>query len=78
MRARADRRVIDEGPHRNVDEGALADQGIKERAALLAMGIVSGFVAVDHEAASPCSDAKLLAFDAGERLEGGTRRPPTV
>ena len=44
----------------------------------LAVRIVAAFVAEDHEAVLALGDSKLVALDAGERLEGRTGRSPAV
>jgi hypothetical protein len=67
---RADRRIIDESSHGDVDELAVADHRIEKRAARLTMGVVAVLVAIDQKAVPTLGDAQLVALDAGERFEG--------
>ena len=78
MLARADGRIIDKGTHGDVDEGAVADDRIEQRAAHLTVCIVAGFIAKDHEVVLALGDVQLVALEASERLEGRASRPPAV
>ena len=78
MRGRTDGRIVDEGSHSDVDEGAVADDRIKERAAHFTACVVAIFVAKDQEVVLALGDAQLVALDASEGLEGRTSRPPAV
>jgi hypothetical protein len=55
-----------------MDIGAVADQRLEQRAAATAVGVVAGFIAIDHQGVIAFCDTKLVARDASERLE---RRP---
>jgi hypothetical protein len=61
-----------------VDEGAVADDRIKERAAHFTACVVAIFVAKDHEVVLALGDAQLVTLDASEGLEGRTSRPPAI
>jgi hypothetical protein len=50
---RADRRIIDESSHGDVDELAVADDRIEERAARLTMRVVTVLVAIDQKVVLP-------------------------
>src|SRR5271170_5285546 len=75
---RAGGRIVDEASHGDVDEGAVADYRIEERAAHLTARVVAVFVAKDHEVVLALRDVQLVPLDASERLEGRTSRPPAV
>lgn len=62
--------------HGDMDEGAVTDDRIEERAAHLTARVVAVFVAKDHEIVLALGDPQLVALDASERLEGRTSRPP--
>ena len=76
--ARADGRIVDQGAHGDVNEGAVAHDRIEQRAARLAVRVVAVFVAKDHEVVLAAGDAQLVALDAGERLERRAGRAPAV
>ena len=62
---RADRRIINESSHGDMDELAAADDRIEERAARLTMGVVAVLVAKDKKTVPTFGDAQLVALDAG-------------
>ena len=78
MGGRADRGGIDQGSHGDVGPFAVADPGIKQRAAAGAVRVMGGVVAVDDPLVLAPDEAEPDVFDAGERLEGGTRGPAAV
>jgi hypothetical protein len=78
VRGRADGGIIYQRPHRDMDPAAIADNGIEQRATLPAVRIVAVFITKDHAVIAAFCDGELVAFDAGERLEGGTGGAPTV
>ncbi len=55
-----DGRGVDEGTHRDVDVGAVADQGVEEGAALAAVGVVRLVAAVDQQAVGSLRDGELV------------------
>jgi len=61
-----------------VDEGAVADDRIEQRAAPITVRVVVIGVAKDHELVLALAEAQPVARNAGERLEGRPRRPPAV
>ena len=74
----ADGRIVDESSHGHVDERAVANDGIEESAAHVTARVAAILVAKDHEVVLTLGDAKLVALDAGERLEGRTSRSSAV
>ena len=76
--ARADGRIVDQGAHGDVDEGAVAHHRIEQRAARLAARVVAIVVAENHQVVRAAGDAQLVARDAGERLERRAGRAPAV
>src|SRR5215468_1088951 len=75
---RADSRIVDESSHGDVDELAVADDRIEERAARLTMGVIAVLVAIDQKAVPTLGDAQHVALDAAERFEGRTSGSPAV
>src|SRR5439155_16700346 len=65
---RPDRRIVDQRPHRDMDEGALAHHRIEQRPAAPAMRVMTGLLAVDHDVVVALDDTEFVARDAGERL----------
>jgi hypothetical protein len=61
-----------------MDELAVADDRIEERAAPLAAHVLAAVVAEDHEVVRALGDGELGALDPGERLEGRTGRAAAV
>ena len=78
VRGRTDGRIIDKGSHGDVNEGAVADHRIKQRAAPIAVRVVVIGVAKDHELVLASAEAQPVARNAGEWLKGRPRRPPAV
>src|SRR6266852_473109 len=78
VRGRTDGRIIDKGSHGDVDEGAVADGRIEQRAAPITVRVVVIGVAKDHELVLALAEAQPVARNAGERLERRPRRPPAV
>src|SRR5262249_54774302 len=62
----------------DVDELAVADDRIEERAARLTMGVIAVLVAIEQKAVPTLGDAQLVALDAAERFEGRTSGSPAV
>src|SRR5690349_862098 len=75
---RADRGIVDQRPHGDMNESAFAHHRIEQRAAFAAMRVVAVLVAVDHETVLAFGDAEFVARDAGERLERRTGRAPAI
>src|SRR5947209_3905855 len=74
---RADRGIVDQRAHGDMDESAFPHHRIEQRAAFPAMRVVADLVAIDHEIVLALGDAEFVARDAGERLErstGGDRK----
>jgi hypothetical protein len=70
MRGWADGRIIIERSHRDVNKFAVTNDRVYERAAYLAVRIITKLVAKDHELIQPPRDDQLMAFDPSEGLEG--------
>src|SRR4051812_13035275 len=66
-----DRRGIDQGSHGDMNPFSVAHPGIKQRAAAVAMRIVSDVVPENDALVRAPDEAELGRFDPGERLEGG-------
>src|SRR6516162_3882561 len=78
MMGRTDGRIVDERSHRDVNKGAVADEGIEERAAGLAVGVMGLFAAVDEKVVGAARNPEFPALDAGEGLEGRARRAAAI
>lgn len=78
MCAGADARSVDQCPQSDVNERAIADHRIQQRAARLAANVVSVFLAEDQQVVPSFRDAQLIALDPGEGFERGTRRATAV
>src|SRR5713101_666968 len=76
--ARTDAGVVQKASQGDMDEGAVADDRIEQRAAAPAVRVVSVVVALDQEIVLALGEAELAALDAGERLEGRTRGPAAI
>lgn len=61
---------IAERAKRNMDERAVANQGVEERAAPGTASIVGEFFSEDEQALQAVAEPELLTLDASERLEG--------
>jgi hypothetical protein len=72
------RRRVDQRAHGDVDKGAVADNGIEQRAAPAAVCVVPGLVTANQKGLGTLGKDKLVALDSGERLEGRARRAPAV
>lgn len=78
---RTNSRVVSESSHGDMDKGALADDGIVERSANPAMGVVAVSVAEDHELVFARGDGELVAaafffIGACQRLRIRGELPP--
>src|SRR5271170_6392293 len=71
-------RIVNEGSHGHVDEVAVANDRVEQRAAHLAARVVSALFTKDLQALFALGDAQLVALDAGKRLKGRTRRSAAV
>src|SRR5262245_47658963 len=70
--------IVEQRPHRNVNEGAGSNHRVKQRAAHFAVRVVTLLVAEDHEVGVAAGQGQLFAFDAGEWLESRAGRSPAV
>ena len=75
---RTDSRVVNESSHGDMDKGALADDGIRERPANPTMGIIAVFVAENHEIVFARGNGELVVLYPGEWLQGRAGRAPAV
>ena len=76
--ARADAGIVQKASQGDVDEGAVADHRIEQRAAPPAVRVIGVFFALDKEIILALGEAEFAALDAGERLEGRPGRPPAI
>src|SRR5262245_65918806 len=78
VRRRANRRIVEERSHSDVDETAITDDGVQERTAGFAVSVMVVLRTEDKQVCGTLGDGQLAAFDSSKRLEGRTCRSPAV